>query len=71
MFNTRKEEQLSELQHNNRISAILQAIPGAPAPNASWVEFEQEKDALMTKLTTDIAFKSSQGGHDEYYHPDW
>lgn len=60
MFLKQKDEQLRELQHNNRISAMLQAIPGASPPSEALVAFEQQKDELITKLTSEIAFEASR-----------
>lgn len=60
MFLKQKDEQLNELQDNNRISAMLQAIPGTSPPSEALVEFEQRKDELMTKLSAEIAFEANR-----------
>ena len=55
MSHNKQEEQLSELQHDTRIGAMLQAIPGTPPPSQQSVSFNERKDALEAKLKAEIA----------------
>lgn len=60
MFRKQKDEQLSELQLNNTISAMLVGIPGASPSSETLVEFEQQKEELIAKLTAEIAFGANR-----------
>ncbi|MEZ4711629.1 MAG: hypothetical protein R3A44_30825 [Caldilineaceae bacterium] len=66
MSHSREQQQLNELQNNNIISAMLDALPGASPPSESAEDFNQQKDALSTKLTASMALETNKRGTDEH-----
>ncbi len=52
---SRNQEQISSLQLDSFITAMVQAIPTTSPPSDQTVAFERQKEVLETRLKAEIA----------------